>query len=292
MWEKFHSDIAYLLVSTEDEVMSDRVYGLSTVWVNPCQARVSIMEEVVRQLTTLVSSGPNWPYALVQLKGHSVPLPREEHLSILPEGGTNSATCRRVNQLKVHQLLSSVLQVVYPVGLNGCEAPMIASPPKSLAKGTNLLGGEPIYLKVGILQSTVGELELKASPSGICSSIPIVSPIKATLPKVEREVSMTMEVRELLSQAVLDMSGHASGNSTLKRLNPVVILTPLPHKWGDLSSPVDTSSQVSTPDDAEIGEASLGKIPTAPHPQLRHQGPAVAPLLQMQAVSEKRPMRL
>ena len=32
--EKFHSDISYLLVSTEDEAMPDRAYGLSTVWVN------------------------------------------------------------------------------------------------------------------------------------------------------------------------------------------------------------------------------------------------------------------
>ena len=53
---------------------------------------------------------------------------------------------------------------------------------------------------------------------------------------------MTMEVRELLSQAILDMSGHVSANSTPKRLNPMVILTPLPHKLGDLSGPVDTSS--------------------------------------------------
>ena len=68
---------------------------------------------------------------------------------------------------------------------------------------------------------------------------------------------MTMEVRELLSQA---------GNSTPKRLNPVVMLTPLPPKLGDPSGPVDTSSQVSTPDDAEMGEASLEEIPTAASP--------------------------
>ena len=41
---------------------------------------------------------------------------------------------------------------------------------------------------------------------------------------------------------------------------------PLPHKLGDLSGPVDTSSQVSTPDNAEMGEASLKEILTAPSP--------------------------
>ena len=151
---------------------------------------------------------------------------------------------------------------------------MIASPPKSLARGTNLLGSKPIYLKVGIPQSMAGESELKVPPSGICPSMPTVSPIKATLPKAEREVSMTMEVRELLSWVVLDTSGHAAGNSTPKRLNPVVVLTPLPHKLEDLSSPVDTSSQVSALDDDEIGEPPLGEIPTAPLPTAKTLGPS------------------
>ena len=101
--EKFHSNIAYLLVSAKDGVTSDRVYGLSAIWVNSYQARISTVEEVVRQLTTLVSSGPNWSYALVWLNGdtHHVPLPREGHLSVQPEGGTGSTTCRMVSQLEV-----------------------------------------------------------------------------------------------------------------------------------------------------------------------------------------------
>ena len=115
------------------------------------------------------------------------------------------------------------LQVVYPVGLNGHEAPMIALPPKSLARGTTLLGGKPIYLKVDIPQPTPEEQEPKALPhSGHSSPIQVPSPIKAPLPKVEGEIILTMEVRELLSWALLDMSGHVSANSTPKRLNPMV----------------------------------------------------------------------
>ena len=77
---------------------------------------------------------------------------------------------------------------------------------------------------------------------------------------------MTMEVRSLLSQAMLDMSGHGSGNSAPKRPNPVVILTPAPHKLKDLVKLVDTSSQVSAPDDVEMAEASLGEVPTTISP--------------------------
>ena len=74
--EKFHDDIAFLLVSTKEEVTG---------------------------LTALVSSGPNWPYALVWLNEDAcnAPLPREGHLGILPEEGTNRTTCRQISQLEV-----------------------------------------------------------------------------------------------------------------------------------------------------------------------------------------------
>ena len=68
---------------------------------------------------------------------------------------------------------------------------------------------------------------------------------------------MTMEVRSLQSQAMLDTSGHGSGNLTPQRPNPVVVLTPPPHKLKELPKLVDTSSQVSTLDDIEMAEASL-----------------------------------
>ena len=108
--EKFCSDIAFLLVSTEEGVAGDRVYGLSMIWVTPYQARVSTVEEAVKQLTALVSSGPNWTYALVQLHRDTchAPLPREGHLKILPEGGPSSAACRRVSQLEVTSLSAQV----------------------------------------------------------------------------------------------------------------------------------------------------------------------------------------
>ena len=65
---------------------------------------------------------------------------------------------------------------------------------------------------------------------------------------------MTMEVRSLLSQAMLDLSSQGSWNLTPKRPNPVVVLTPLPHKLKDLPEPVDISSQVSTLDDVKMAE--------------------------------------
>ena len=233
------------------------------------------MEEAVKQLTAQVFTRPDWPYPLVWLNGYTchVPLPREGHLSILVEGGTSIATSGRVSHLEVCQLLSSGSQVIYPVGLNGCEFSVIASPPKSLAKGTNLLGGKPIYLKVDMLQSIMEGPKVKVPSPGSQSSLLSPSPVRTPLPKVEGEVSMTMEVRELLSQVGLDMSGHASGNSTPKRIEPIVLVTPLPTKLEDFPWPVDTSSQVSAPDNADMEDASLEEIPTVSPPTAETAGP-------------------
>ena len=110
------------------------------------------MEEAVRELTTWVSSGSNCPYALVQLHKdtHHVPLPKEGHLGSLPQGGDEMTVCRRISQLEACQLLVSSPQVAYPIELNGCEEPIIASLPESLANGISLTGGESIYLEIDI----------------------------------------------------------------------------------------------------------------------------------------------
>ena len=267
--EKFRSDVTFLLILTEEGTVGDRVYGLSLMWVHPYQARVSTMDEAVKQLTPLISTGPDWPYALVQFNGDAchAPLPTEGHLSIMVEGNTSSVTCSRISQLEVHQLLSSGSRVMYPVGINGCEVPMIASLPEPLAKGTTMLGGELIYLPVDIPQSTTKGQEPKALPlDGHSTPKLTASPIRAPLSKVEGHVSMNTEVMELLSQATLDTSGHTSVSSTPKRLEPLVLVTPLPPKWEDLAKPVDMSSQVSAPDDAEMEDGSLEEIPATSFP--------------------------
>ena len=186
--EKFHNDIAFLLIATKEEATGNRRYGLSTIWVNPCQAMVHSMEEAVKELTAWVSSRPDWPYTLVQLNKDTchVPLPEEVHLGILPKGGTDSTTCGRISLLEVHQLLISGLQVTYPVGLNGCKDPIIISLPESLANGISLTGSRSIYLEVDIPQPIAEESDQKALPLGRCFPILMASPLKTNPQKLRR----------------------------------------------------------------------------------------------------------
>ena len=207
--ERFKSEVVFLLISTRGHTEGDKGFGLAMIWVHPYQARVPTMGEAVKLLTPLPSTGSDCPYALVWFNGdaHHVLLPKEGQLSIQVVGGTGSTTCGRVSQLQVHQLLSSGSQVVCPAGLNGCEVLLITSPPEPMAKGINLLSGKPIYLKVDIPQSNMEGAELKALPlSGHSPSTLIASPARPPPPKAEIQVSMTMEVRELLSQVGLDTS--------------------------------------------------------------------------------------
>ena len=82
-----HNDMAYLLVCTEDALGAEN-YGMALAWISPHQVRASTMEEAVGTLSTCISSGSDWPYALAQLyKGSNhTPLPKDKHIGILPQG--------------------------------------------------------------------------------------------------------------------------------------------------------------------------------------------------------------
>ena len=148
--QKVHHNIAFLLVQAEEEATGDRKYGLLTIWVNPCQARVLSMEEAAGKLTTWVSSGPDWPLCLGALTQGHLPC-------TTPQGGAlRHPTSRRgrgnslqvqISQLEVCQLLISNLQVTYLIGLNGCEESIITSLPESLANSISLTRGKSIYLR-------------------------------------------------------------------------------------------------------------------------------------------------
>ena len=96
--------MAYLLVKVEDASEVEG-YGMALVWISPHQARASIMVEALEILSTCTSSGPDWPYILTQLYEDTdhVPLPKNKHLGILPQGKAESP-CGQISQLEVHQL--------------------------------------------------------------------------------------------------------------------------------------------------------------------------------------------
>ena len=249
-------NIAYLLVWVEN-AMKDSLYGISLVWVNPNQVRVATMEEAVKTLTACTSSGTNWPYALAQLyEGPChTPLPKDKHLGILPQGKVEDTPCRQISQLKVCQLLATGPQVVYPIGLNGHDEPLIITLPEPLDSGICLTVSKHIYLEIDVPSLPMEEPDQKIPPLSEVSIILITSPHKSP-PKSEG--SMTMEVSNLLSWAVLEASNYESKCSSSRRSTTAAVLMTPPQKLEGPPQAVNTSSQVSM----EEAEASLEDIPT------------------------------
>ena len=85
---------------------------------------------------------------------------------------------------------------------------------------------------------------------------------------------MTTEVRGLLSQVVLDMSGQVLGVSTPKRLEPMVLVMPLPPKAEDFPQLVDTFSQVGALDEGKLDNPMLEEVPTTYSPTIKTPGPS------------------
>ena len=152
---------------------------------------------------------------------------------------------------------------------------VITTLPESLPNGVTLLEGKSTFLQADLSQSATKEQEPRAlSPGSGLSPTPAVSPTRAFPPKAEGQISMPMEVSELLPWAALDTSDLV-----------------LPLNLKDSAKPVGTSSQVSTPEDAEMDNPTLEEIQASLPPWLKPQGLAGKLPLWMWPDSRGRPTR-
>ena len=137
-----------------------------------------------------------------------------------------------------------------------------------------MLEGESAFLQVDLSQSATKEHEFKVLSLGSgLNTTPAASLTWAFPPKVESQFSMTMELSELLSQVALDTSGQALGSSTPKWPVSLVLASSLPLKPNDSAKPVDTSSQVSIPDNAKVDDSTLEEVHASPfHPDGTPEG--------------------
>ena len=222
----------------------------------PHQVRVTTIEEAADSLTAYTSSGVDWPYTLAQLceDPHHAPLPKNKHLGILPQGKAWETFCGQISQLKVCQLLATGPQVIYPIGLNGQDEPIITTLPDLMGSGISLIASEHNYLEIDILLPPMEEPDRKMLPLEDIPTVLVTSPPKSPL---RPKGSITMEVSNHLSQAVLEVSSCESQQSPPRRPTTAVVLTSPPWKPEGLPPPANTSSQASI----DEGEASLEDIP-------------------------------
>ena len=168
-----HNDMAHLLVHTGDALEAQN-YGMALVWISPHQVWASTMEEAVGTLSTYISSGPNWPYALAQLYEGSnhTPLPKGKHLGILPQGKVEESPYGWISQLEVCQLLSARPQVIYLVGLNGNDQPVTISLPEPLHSCASVTTNEHPHMRINIPLLPPEEPECTTLQLGRAHTIP------------------------------------------------------------------------------------------------------------------------
>ena len=257
--QKPQDSMAYLLVRVEDASEVEG-YGIALVWISPHQAQASTMEEALGILSICISSGPDWPYILTQLyEGtNQVPLPKDKHLGVLPQGKVETP-CGWISQLKVHQLLSARLQVIYPMGLNGGDQSVTIDLPGLLHSGSSVTTDEHPYIKIDIPSPTPKEQDCASPPLGrVHATLAVAMPKTPWNPRV----TLMAEVGDLLTQGMTeDYDREPEHSATAKELATETDTSP-PLKTEVPALPLDTSSQVSVPET----EASMESNPVCDSP--------------------------
>ena len=251
-----HNDMAYLLVHTGDTLGAEN-YGMALVWISPHQIQASTMEEAVGTLSACISSGPNWPYVLGQLYEGSnhTPLPKDKHLGVLAQGKVEESPYGQISQLEVCQLLSARPQVIYPVGLNGGNQPVIINLPEPLHSGSSITTNKHPHMKIDIPLLSPEGPECTTPPLGGVHAIPATTPHKAPW---KPRISLATEVDDLLIRAMVDNSSRKLEHSATGKVATAEAVMSPSCKAEAPAPPVDTSSQASV----EEGEASLESNPT------------------------------
>ena len=104
--------------------------------------------------------------------------------------------CGWISQLEAGQLFAANPQVIYPIGLNGQDEPIITTLPDLLGSSISLIMSEHNYLEVDIPLPAMEEPDRKMPPLEDIPTVLVTIPPKSP-PKPEG--SITTEVSNLLS---------------------------------------------------------------------------------------------
>ena len=179
----------------------------------------------------------------------------------LAQGKAEESPYGQISQLKVHQLLSAGPQVVYPVGLNGCNQSVIIDLLELLHSGSSITTDKHPHLQINIPLPTPEEPECTTPLLDRVHATPI-----DTIPKTpwKPRITLTAEVDDLLNWGMADDYNHEPEHSAIGEEAATGTDIPLPQKAEVPAPPLDTSSQVSV----EEMETSLESNPINIYPPM------------------------
>ena len=95
--EKAWQNMAFALIAPSLAVWCKLVFGLTAMWVHPCQAHLPTLVDAIQRLMLLANEGPSWPYAYMQMNDPMtlMPLSSEGNIGDMIDGipSTNACSC-------------------------------------------------------------------------------------------------------------------------------------------------------------------------------------------------------
>ena len=129
----------------------------------------------------------------------------------------------RLANLKVHQLLSTGPQVIYPVGLKGNNELVMTH----FTRTTSITTNKHPYMRIDIPPPPLEEPEHTTLPVDEAHTIPAANSPKSP-PKPR--VCIVADVDDLLTQVMADESSHESEHSPIGKATTVEAVTSPSHK--------------------------------------------------------------
>ena len=259
--QKLHLGMAYLLVWVDDTSEAGN-YGMAIVWIDSCQARMVWMWEALEMLSFLIPKGSDWPYVLIQLyKGaNHTPLPKDRHVCVLPQGEAGSPS-GQISQLKVCQLLSAGLSVVFPAQLNGGNQSVIIDLPESLHMGSSVITDEYPYIEVNVPTLVPEEWNNATSPLGKKQDTATTDQPKTPW---KPRITLIAEVNDLIDWGMMDNYDQELEHSAMVEVPSTEADTSPPSKMEKPVLLLDTHSQASAAEtEASMESNPAGTLPMA-----------------------------
>ena len=235
---------------------------MTIVWINSFQARMFSMVEALEMLSSLTSKGSDWSYVLIQLYegANHMPLPKDRHVCILPQG-KEEIPSGQISQLKIYQLLSARLSVVFPIELNGGDQLVTIDLPKSLHTGSSVTTDEYPYIEVSIPTLVPEEQDSASLPLGGKHDTPTTTQPKTPL---KPRVTLRAEVNDLIDWGKTDNYDQESEHSITVEVPTTEADASPPLKMEKPVLSLDTCSQASVAEtEASVESNPISTLPTA-----------------------------
>ena len=250
--EKPHQDMVFLLIVPSLAIGCKWVFGLTTVWMQPC---LPTLVDVAHKLLLLAGEGANWPYTYIRMNNavaHAL-LSSKGHIGIMTGDIPSENACSHLHQLHMWQLLQCRRWVVCPDGINGGLEPLMFNFKELPLWNTANVGEssrDPSMMRMDLddVVCMVSPSTWAEDPLGLSSRETMEQPLLDSL-ATSHSPSQYLASRTQMPSVALGVPHPTENSPQSVRTEPIIptpVVTPL-HLQGALEQLQQTSPTVPAP---------------------------------------------